>query len=124
MILHCVKSVRIRSHSGPHFPAFGLNTKKYRVFLYIQSECGKMRTRITPNTDTFYAVLKFRVPLNLTSSIYRLLYVSNTVSTGSAITNIIKRFWFIGYWMYICLSSSCLYRLLNLMNLLTLVVLL
>ena len=24
--------------------------------LHIQSECGKMRTRITPNTDTFYAV--------------------------------------------------------------------
>ena len=23
---HCVKSVRIRSHSGPHFPAFTLNT--------------------------------------------------------------------------------------------------
>ena len=25
----------------------------------IQSECGKMRTRIPPNTDTFYAVCKF-----------------------------------------------------------------
>ena len=24
---HCVKSVRIRSYSGPHFPAFGLNTQ-------------------------------------------------------------------------------------------------
>ena len=23
---HCVKSVLIRSYSGPHFPAFGLNT--------------------------------------------------------------------------------------------------
>ena len=23
----------------------------------IQSECGKIRTRITPNTDTFYAVM-------------------------------------------------------------------
>ena len=53
---HCVKSVRIRSYSGPHFPAFGLNTERYGVSLRIQSECGKMRTRITPNTDTFYAV--------------------------------------------------------------------
>ena len=44
---HYVKSVSIRSYSGPHFPAFGLN---------IQSECGKMQTRITPNTDTFHAV--------------------------------------------------------------------
>ena len=34
----CVKSVRIRRS------------------LRIQSECGKIRTRITPNTDTFYAV--------------------------------------------------------------------
>ena len=24
--LHCVESVHIRSYSGPHFPAFGLNT--------------------------------------------------------------------------------------------------
>ena len=33
----CIKSVRIRSYSGRHFS-------------------GKMRTRITLNTDTFYAV--------------------------------------------------------------------
>ena len=28
----CVKSVRIRCYSGPHFPVFGLNTERYRVF--------------------------------------------------------------------------------------------
>ena len=39
-----------------HFLAFGLNTERYKVSLRIQSECGKIRTRITPNTDTFYAV--------------------------------------------------------------------
>ena len=53
---HCVKSVRIRSYPGPHFPAPGLNTERYEVSLRIQFECGKMRTKITPNTDTFYAV--------------------------------------------------------------------
>ena len=53
---HCLKIVRIRSYSGPHFPAFGLNTERYRVSLCTQFECGKMRTRITPNTDTSYAV--------------------------------------------------------------------
>ena len=42
-----VKSVHIRSCSGPHSPAFG------------RCECGKMRTRITPTTDTFYAVSVF-----------------------------------------------------------------
>ena len=28
-------------YSGPHFPAFGLNTERYSVFLRIQSKCGK-----------------------------------------------------------------------------------
>ena len=48
----CVKSVP----SGPYFPAFGLNTERYSVSLYIQSECGKIRTRKTPNRDTLHAV--------------------------------------------------------------------
>ena len=48
-------SVRIRSYSGPDFSAFKLDTKKYSVSLRIQSECGKIWTRITPNTETFYA---------------------------------------------------------------------
>ena len=51
-----MKSVRIQSYSGPYFPTFGLDMKRYFVFLCIQSECGKIRTRITPNTDTFDAV--------------------------------------------------------------------
>ena len=46
---HCVKSVRIRNYSGPHFSAFWLNRERYGLFLRIQSQCGKMRTRITPN---------------------------------------------------------------------------
>ena len=49
-MVHCMKSVRIQSYSGPYFPAFRLNT------VGIQSECGKIWTRITPITDTFYAV--------------------------------------------------------------------
>ena len=53
---HYAKSICIRSYSGPYSPVFGLNTKKYRVSLRIQPKCGKMRTKITPNTDTFYAM--------------------------------------------------------------------
>ena len=30
--IHCVKSVRIRSYSGPYFPAFGLNTERYGMW--------------------------------------------------------------------------------------------
>ena len=58
----------------PHFLAYGLNTEIYGVSLRIQSECGKMRTRITPNTDTFYAVfpILFRnfLKLNIDHALY------------------------------------------------------
>ena len=54
--LHCVTIVRIWSYSDPYFPSFGLSSERDGVSLRIQSECGKIRTRITPNTDTFYAV--------------------------------------------------------------------
>ena len=53
---HCVKSTCILSLSGPYFPAFGLNKEIYSVNLYIQSECGKIRTIKILNTGTFYAV--------------------------------------------------------------------
>ena len=56
---HCVKSVCIRSYSGLYFPAFGLNTERYFVSFRIKFKFGKIRTRITPNTDTFYAVDMF-----------------------------------------------------------------
>ena len=46
----------IRSYYGPYFSAFGLNTERYSVCPGIQSKCGKIRTRITLNTDFFYAV--------------------------------------------------------------------
>ena len=51
---HCVKSVHVRSYSGPYYLAFGLNAERYSISLPNQSECGKIRTRITPNTDTFH----------------------------------------------------------------------
>ena len=56
-LLHCVKNVRIRSFSGPYFSTFGPNTEGYSVSLRIRSECRKMWTRKTPNTDTLHAVL-------------------------------------------------------------------
>ena len=53
---HCLKSFRIRSYSGPYFPAFGLSMERYGVSLHTHSECGKMQSKITSNTDTFHAV--------------------------------------------------------------------
>ena len=40
---HCVKSVRIRSYSGPYFPAFGLNKETHSVSPY--------SIRMLENTD-------------------------------------------------------------------------
>ena len=51
--IHCVEYVSILSFSGPYFPSFGLNMERYRVSLHIQSECKKIRTRNTRNTDIF-----------------------------------------------------------------------
>ena len=44
---YCVKGViKMCFFSDPYFPVFGLNTKIYSVNFYIQSEYGKIRTRI------------------------------------------------------------------------------
>ena len=42
-VLDCVKSVRIWSYSGSYFPAFGLNTERYRVYrvLSCAANCAK-----------------------------------------------------------------------------------
>ena len=55
---HCVKSVHIHSFSCPYFPAFGLNTKRYSVSFRIQPECGKIRTRETPNTAYTFCIMR------------------------------------------------------------------
>ena len=60
---HCVKIVRIWSFSGPYFPTFGLKTERC-VSLCFQSECGRWRTRKTPNTDTFHAVWFIHLSFN------------------------------------------------------------
>ena len=49
------KSVYIRSFSVPHFPAFGLNTVRYGISLWIQSKHVKIRPRKIPNTESFHA---------------------------------------------------------------------
>ena len=56
-ISHCVKCPYLELVCS----AFCRNWTEYAVSLRIQSECGKMQTRITPNTDTFYAVSLFKI---------------------------------------------------------------
>ena len=38
-----------------YFPIFGLNTEIYSVSLRIQSGCGKIETRLTPNIENCHA---------------------------------------------------------------------
>ena len=56
-----LKKGRIGSSSCSHFPAFGLNTGICSVNLRIQSKSGKIKTRKTPNMDTFYAVKNLQI---------------------------------------------------------------
>ena len=57
---HCVKRVRIRRYSGPHFSCirteYGVTLRISPYSVRMRENVGKMRTRITQNTDTFYAV--------------------------------------------------------------------
>ena len=64
---HCVKNVRIWSYSGSHFsrnfPHLDWKREILRISPYsvrMWENAGKMRTRVTPNTDTFYATNAFR----------------------------------------------------------------
>ena len=117
--LHCVKSVRIQSYSGPYFPAFGLNTERYSVSLRIQSECGKIRTRITPNTETFHAVLPIHLFSQWEKKFFKLILKFTNDFDNLVNVNFAQRFllwaWFDKglIFLRICLTvrvTSLLYR--------------
>ena len=55
-VLSLRKKCSYSEFSGPSLPVFELNAEIYPVTLRIQSKCGKIRTRKTANTDTFYEV--------------------------------------------------------------------
>ena len=63
IIPHCLKSVHIWSYSGSHFSGLFRICSEYREIrsitpysVQMRENTGKMRSRITPNMDTFYAV--------------------------------------------------------------------
>ena len=51
-----MKSVRIRSFSGPSFPAFGLNTERYYYLSVFNPNAGKNGQKKLGIRDTFNAV--------------------------------------------------------------------
>ena len=63
----------VQSFSCLYFLALRLNTKIYSVNIHIQSTSAKMRTRVTPNTATFYVVMHFNSTL--------IIYFKNAFAT-------------------------------------------
>ena len=74
---HFVKSIQIWKYSRSYFSAFGLKKDRYCISLRIQSKYGKIHSRITPNTDTFYAV----------ANVSPVIYVNRAREINSAIKN-------------------------------------
>ena len=87
-----MKSVRIWSFPGPCFPAFGLNTELYLVPISPYSlRMRKIRTRKTPNTDTFQAVRPCKTCQNYHSNetnLYVYKFDNRILKTADKITKI------------------------------------
>ena len=66
--MHCVKSVRIQNYSGTHFSRIWTEYGKTRSIspysVQMRENAEKMRTRITPNTENFYAVVLILLGIN------------------------------------------------------------
>ena len=69
--VHCVKRVHIQSYHDPHFSHIFPHSDRTRsdteeirsissYSVRMQENAGKMRTRITPNTDSFYAMKRIK----------------------------------------------------------------
>ena len=68
--IHCVKSARIWSFSCLYFPALGRNMERHSVSFCIKSKCRKIRTRKTPNTNIFHALI-FKTLSNICDLAFR-----------------------------------------------------
>ena len=69
---HCVKSVRIRRYSGPHFSRIFPHSDWIlgRYPPVFSPSAGKTRTRITSNTDTFYPVYNLPIKPQIESDVF------------------------------------------------------
>ena len=87
-----MKSVRIRSYSGPYFPPFGLNTERYAVFSPNAGKCGLEELRIWALftqwcSSNFYSVIKHFFAWVCILMIYISDKTSPEKSDNSKITN-------------------------------------
>ena len=77
MSFTALKSVRIRNSSVPHFSHIFPWTEYGEIrtispyLVRMQENAEKMRTRITPNTDTFCALCSIKILANITKDILK-----------------------------------------------------
>ena len=57
---HCLKSVRIRTYSGPHFPAFGLNFRISPYSVRMRKNTDKSNSGYEHFLRTVYNILRHR----------------------------------------------------------------
>ena len=90
-IYHCFKKVFIRSYSGLYFCRISPYSVRMRENL------EKMRTRITPKTDSFYTVYilcKFLTPIFQSNCIFLTKTRIFNISVGSSSLNIFSSLFF------------------------------
>ena len=95
----------ILAHIFPHLDWI----QRDRESLRIQSECGKMRTRITPNTNTFYAVKSSYINKVFSFyfefiSCYSLEYLSLYVLSVKNVSSTSSSYFFVSAW---CFQDTC-----------------
>ena len=96
-VFHCVKNVRRRRYSGPYFPAFGLNNRDIRSILPYSVRMRENVDQLTPNTDTFDAMLSTKQFRNqLTCFLARFMVCMIKFATPSSKTDMPLARWPIG----------------------------
>ena len=81
---HCIKKVSIFAVN-----LVSIFPHSHEVYLRIQSECGKIRTRLNPNTDTFHAVHNAKIK-KIEDKIFDITNLASNASLNGKI-NEVKR---------------------------------
>ena len=94
---HCVKRVRIRSYSCPHFS---------RILPHSDwAFSGKMQTSMTPNTDSFYAVRCCVINIKTRRNEWTIEIQKKSKSSKRSLKSWKKDVFFLTHWMPVLPSS-------------------
>ena len=75
--IHCIKSIRIQGYSGPHFPAFRLNAKRYSIPLHPYSV--QMLENADQNYPKYGHFLRSDTFIYMYLWIYMYIYANNLI---------------------------------------------